>query len=160
MNTFQVTNIRSSASTPEESESELRCSVWLKDVSIRQFHIFSRENSLERDLLISRYRLVYNADRMKEDGLPFVREAAMAKLFASQVTTVTESLRSQSTYYQVATNTPSKCVEWLGGVGFTKEFPVEKYYSDCKIGTIYEGTSNIQLNTIAKLIDLEFKNKA
>ncbi|KAF1750988.1 hypothetical protein GCK72_017540 [Caenorhabditis remanei] len=62
--------------------------------------------------------------------------------------------------FQVATNTPSKCVEWLGGVGFTKEFPVEKYYSDCKIGTIYEGTSNIQLNTIAKLIDLEFKNKA
>ncbi|KAF1770955.1 hypothetical protein GCK72_002779 [Caenorhabditis remanei] len=88
--------------------------------------------------------LVYNAARMKENGLPFVREAAMAKLFASQV----------------ATNTTSKCVEWLGGVGFTKEFPVEKYYRDCKIGTIYEGTSNIQLNTIAKLIDLEFKNKA
>ncbi|EFO94632.1 hypothetical protein CRE_07031 [Caenorhabditis remanei] len=104
--------------------------------------------------------LVYNAARMKENGLPFVREAAMAKLFASQVTTETESLRSQSTYFQVATNTTSKCVEWLGGVGFTKEFPVEKYYRDCKIGTIYEGTSNIQLNTIAKLIDLEFKNKA
>ncbi|PIC52334.1 hypothetical protein B9Z55_002484 [Caenorhabditis nigoni] len=87
--------------------------------------------------------LVYNAARMKEQGLPFVREAAMAKLYASQV----------------ATNTTSKCVEWLGGVGFTKEFPVEKYYRDCKIGTIYEGTSNIQLNTIAKLIDIEFENR-
>ncbi|CAL2028929.1 unnamed protein product [Caenorhabditis brenneri] len=87
--------------------------------------------------------LTYNAARMKENGFSFVREAAMAKLFASQV----------------ATKTTSKCVEWLGGVGFTKEFPVEKYFRDCKIGTIYEGTSNIQLNTIAKLIDLEFRNK-
>ncbi|PIO61121.1 hypothetical protein TELCIR_17364 [Teladorsagia circumcincta] len=59
---------------------------------------------------------------------------------------------------QVACNTASKCVEWLGGVGFTKEYPVEKYYRDAKIGTIYEGTSNIQLNTIAKLIDAEYKH--
>uniref|UniRef100_A0A1I7UXK2 Short/branched chain specific acyl-CoA dehydrogenase, mitochondrial n=1 Tax=Caenorhabditis tropicalis TaxID=1561998 RepID=A0A1I7UXK2_9PELO len=88
--------------------------------------------------------LVYNAARMKENGLPFVREAAMAKLFASQV----------------ATSATSKCVEWLGGVGFTKEFPVEKFYRDSKIGTIYEGTSNIQLNTIAKLVDTEYKHKA
>ncbi|CAP31581.2 Protein CBG12633 [Caenorhabditis briggsae] len=88
--------------------------------------------------------LVYNAARMKENGLPFVREAAMAKLFASQV----------------ATTATSKCVEWLGGVGFTKEFPVEKFYRDSKIGTIYEGTSNIQLNTIAKLVDAEYQHKA
>ncbi|CAJ0607682.1 unnamed protein product [Cylicocyclus nassatus] len=57
---------------------------------------------------------------------------------------------------QVATNVTSKCVEWLGGIGFTKEYPLEKFYRDAKIGTIYEGTSNIQLNTIAKLIDTEY----
>ncbi|KAF8384205.1 acdh-3 [Pristionchus pacificus] len=88
--------------------------------------------------------LVYNAARMKEAGLSFVKEAAMAKLYSSIV----------------ASKTTSKCVEWLGGVGFTKEFPVEKFYRDAKIGTIYEGTSNIQLNTIAKLIDAEYKAKA
>eukprot|EP00953_Heterococcus_sp_UTEX-ZZ885_P030172 15961-Heterococcus_DN1.PRE.1 len=57
---------------------------------------------------------------------------------------------------QVAERTASKCVEWLGGVGFTKAYLAEKYYRDCKIGAIYEGTSNIQLNTIAKLIKQEF----
>ncbi|KAK5971719.1 hypothetical protein GCK32_006944 [Trichostrongylus colubriformis] len=85
--------------------------------------------------------LVYNAARMKDNNIPFVKEAAMAKLYASQV----------------ACSASSKCVEWLGGVGFTKEFPVEKFYRDAKIGTIYEGTSNIQLSTIAKLIDTEYK---
>ncbi|CAI2320737.1 unnamed protein product [Caenorhabditis sp. 36 PRJEB53466] len=85
--------------------------------------------------------LVYNAARMKENGLPYVREAAMAKLYASQV----------------ATSTSAQCVKWLGGVGFTKEFPVEKFYRDAMIGEIYEGTSNVQLNTIAKLIDVEYK---
>lgn len=45
----------------------------------------------------------------------------------------------------------------MGGVGYTKDYPIEKYYRDCKVGTIYEGTSNVQLNTIAKLIDAEFK---
>ena len=80
--------------------------------------------------------LVYNAARRKEAGLPFVKQAAMAKLFASQV----------------ADRTTSRCVEWMGGVGFTKDFPVEKFYRDCKIGAIYEGTSNIQLQTIAKII--------
>jgi len=85
--------------------------------------------------------LVYNAARMKEAGLPIVKEAAMCKLYASNV----------------ATKVSSQCVEWLGGVGFTKEFPAEKFYRDCKIGTIYEGTSNIQLNTIAKIIDKEFQ---
>ncbi|KHN84199.1 Short/branched chain specific acyl-CoA dehydrogenase, mitochondrial [Toxocara canis] len=86
--------------------------------------------------------LVYNAARMKEASIDFVKEAAMAKWYSSVV----------------ATNTTSKCLEWMGGVGFTKSYPVEKYYRDCKIGTIYEGTSNIQLNTIAKLIDLEHKH--
>jgi len=84
--------------------------------------------------------LTYNAARLKESKLPFIKEAAMAKLYSSNV----------------ATLATSKCVEWLGGVGFTKEFPVEKFYRDCKIGTIYEGTSNIQLNTIAKLLETEY----
>uniref|UniRef100_A0A1I7S0M1 Short/branched chain specific acyl-CoA dehydrogenase, mitochondrial n=1 Tax=Bursaphelenchus xylophilus TaxID=6326 RepID=A0A1I7S0M1_BURXY len=85
--------------------------------------------------------LVYNAARLKGSGQPYIKEACMAKLYASNV----------------ATKTTSKCVEWLGGVGFTKEFPIEKYYRDCKIGAIYEGTNNIQLSTIAKLIDTEFR---
>ncbi|KAK6756402.1 hypothetical protein RB195_014674 [Necator americanus] len=88
--------------------------------------------------------LVYNAARLKDNGINFVKQAAMAKLYSSQV----------------ATNTTSKCVEWLGGVGFTKEYPIEKFYRDAKIGTIYEGTSNIQLNTIAKLIDAEYMHHA
>ncbi|KAJ1367026.1 hypothetical protein KIN20_027858 [Parelaphostrongylus tenuis] len=86
--------------------------------------------------------LLYNTARMKDNDIPFIKEAAMAKLYSSQV----------------ATTATSRCVEWLGGVGFTKDFPVEKFYRDSKIGTIYEGTSNIQLNTIAKLIDAEYKN--
>ncbi|XGW03280.1 hypothetical protein V3C99_014903 [Haemonchus contortus] len=85
--------------------------------------------------------LVYNAARMKENNIPFVKQAAMAKLYGSQV----------------ASATTSKCIEWYGGLGFTKEYPVEKFYRDVKAGAIYEGTSNIQLNTIAKLIDLEYK---
>ncbi|GAB1604027.1 short/branched chain specific acyl-CoA dehydrogenase, mitochondrial-like [Argonauta hians] len=85
--------------------------------------------------------LVYNAARMKEAGLPIMKEAAMAKLFASEV----------------ATETTSKCIEWMGGVGFTKDYPIEKYFRDCKIGTIYEGTSNIQLNTIAKCLANEYQ---
>lgn len=83
--------------------------------------------------------LVYNAARMKEAGVPIVKEAAMAKLYSSQV----------------AERVSSKCVELLGGVGFTKDFGVEKLYRDAKIGAIYEGTSNVQLNTIAKLISKE-----
>ena len=86
--------------------------------------------------------MVYNAARLKESNLPYIKQAAMAKWYASVV----------------ATNATSKCVELLGGVGFTKEFPVEKFYRDAKIGTIYEGTSNIQLNTIAKLVDAEYQN--
>ena len=80
--------------------------------------------------------LVYNGARLRDAGLPFVTEAAMAKYFASQV----------------AESTASKAVEILGGVGFTKDFPVEKLFRDSKIGRIYEGTSNMQKLTIAKQI--------
>jgi alkylation response protein AidB-like acyl-CoA dehydrogenase len=81
--------------------------------------------------------MVYNAARLKDAGKNFVKEAAMAKLFASEV----------------AERTTSQCVEFLGGVGFTKDFPVEKFFRDSKIGKIYEGTSNMQLQTIAKLLN-------
>ncbi|XP_051529576.1 short/branched chain specific acyl-CoA dehydrogenase, mitochondrial-like [Myxocyprinus asiaticus] len=84
--------------------------------------------------------LTYNAARLKEAGRPFIKEACMAKYFAAEV----------------ASLTTSKCIEWMGGVGFTKDYPIEKYYRDCKIGTIYEGTTNIQLSTMAKFIDQEY----
>lgn len=80
--------------------------------------------------------MVYNAARKKEAGKNFVREAAMAKLFSSHI----------------AQKVSSDMVDLLGGYGFTKEYPVEKYFRDSKIGTIYEGTSNMQLQTIAKLL--------
>jgi len=80
--------------------------------------------------------LVYNAARLKDAGQPFVKEAAMAKLFASEV----------------AERTASLCVEFHGGIGFTRECAAEKFYRDAKIGKIYEGTSNMQLSTIAKLL--------
>ncbi|HEY0466027.1 MAG TPA: acyl-CoA dehydrogenase family protein [Polyangiaceae bacterium] len=80
--------------------------------------------------------LVYNAARLKDARQPFVKEAAMAKLFASEV----------------AERTASLCVEFYGGIGFTRECPAEKFYRDAKIGKIYEGTSNMQLATIAKLL--------
>lgn len=83
--------------------------------------------------------MVYNAARMKEQGLPFVKEASMAKLYASQV----------------AEKAASKSIEWLGGIGFTKDLLAEKFYRDCKVGAIYEGTSNIQLQTIAKFMQNE-----
>ncbi|WP_437591417.1 acyl-CoA dehydrogenase [Sorangium sp. So ce1000] len=87
--------------------------------------------------------LVYNAARLKDAGQPFVKEAAMAKLFASEV----------------AERTASLCIEFVGGVGFTKEYPVEKLYRDAKIGKIYEGTSNMQLSTIAKLLQAGYDAK-
>lgn len=80
--------------------------------------------------------MVYNAARMKDAGMNFVKEAAMVKLFASQV----------------AERVASLSVEVYGGYGFTKDYPVEKYYRDAKIGKIYEGTSNMQLQTIAKMV--------
>lgn len=78
--------------------------------------------------------MVYNAARLHEAGLPFLKEAAMCKYFASQV----------------AERVASRAVEILGGVGFTKDYPVEKLYRDAKIGRIYEGTSNMQRLTIAR----------
>jgi butyryl-CoA dehydrogenase/short/branched chain acyl-CoA dehydrogenase len=80
--------------------------------------------------------MVYNAARMKDAGMNFVKEAAMTKLFCSQV----------------AERVSSLAVEIYGGYGFTKDYPVEKYFRDSKIGKIYEGTSNMQLQTIAKLV--------
>ena len=80
--------------------------------------------------------LVYNAARLKDAGQPYVKEAAMAKLFASEV----------------AERTASECVEIFGGNGFVRDYPAEKYYRDAKIGKIYEGTSNMQLATIAKQV--------
>jgi alkylation response protein AidB-like acyl-CoA dehydrogenase len=80
--------------------------------------------------------LVYNAARLKDAKLDYVREAAMAKYFSSQV----------------AERVASQAVEVYGGYGFVKDYPVEKYYRDAKIGKIYEGTSNMQLATIAKLV--------
>jgi len=78
--------------------------------------------------------LVYNAARLRDAGAPHMIEGAMAKLYASEA----------------AGRITSLCVDLYGGYGFTKEYPVEKFYRDAKIGTIYEGTSNMQLQTIAK----------
>jgi alkylation response protein AidB-like acyl-CoA dehydrogenase len=96
-----------------------------------QFQLAQMATDLEAARL-----MVYNAARLKDAGKPFAREAAMAKLFSSQV----------------ADRVTSQCVELFGGYGYSKEYPAEKYYRDAKIGTIYEGTSNMQLQTIAKLL--------
>jgi butyryl-CoA dehydrogenase len=80
--------------------------------------------------------MVYNAARLRDAGQEYTQNAAMAKLFSSQV----------------AERVTSLCVELFGGYGYTREYPVEKFYRDAKIGTIYEGTSNMQLSTIAKLL--------
>jgi alkylation response protein AidB-like acyl-CoA dehydrogenase len=80
--------------------------------------------------------LVYNAARLKDAGKPFVKEAAIAKLYSSRC----------------AEAVASKAIELYGGYGYVKDYPVEKYWRDSKIGAIYEGTSNMQLQTIAKLI--------
>ncbi len=80
--------------------------------------------------------LTYNAARLEDAGQPFTKEAAMAKYFASQV----------------AERVASECIEIFGGYGFTKDYPAEKYLRDAKIGKIYEGTSFMQLQTIAKLV--------
>ena len=80
--------------------------------------------------------LVYNAARLKDAGQPYVKEAAMTKLFASQV----------------AERVASQCVEVFGGNGFVRDYPAEKFYRDAKVGKIYEGTSNMQLMTIARQV--------
>jgi len=80
--------------------------------------------------------MVYNAARLRDAGLPFLKEAAMCKLFSSEV----------------AERVSSLAVNLFGGYGFVKDYPVEKFFRDAKIGQIYEGTSNLQLQTIAKAI--------
>ncbi|HXX28483.1 MAG TPA: acyl-CoA dehydrogenase [Terriglobales bacterium] len=103
----------------------------IADFQAIQFQIAQMATEIEAARL-----MVYNAARMKDVGMPFVKEAAMAKLFCSQV----------------AERVTSLAIEIYGGVGFTKDYPVEKYWRDSKIGKIYEGTSNMQLQTIAKLV--------
>jgi len=78
--------------------------------------------------------LTYNAARLRDTNSAFIKEAAMAKLFASRT----------------AENVTSKVIEIFGGYGFTREYPVEKYFRDQKVGQIYEGTTNMQLLVIAK----------
>jgi butyryl-CoA dehydrogenase/short/branched chain acyl-CoA dehydrogenase len=96
-----------------------------------QFQIAQIATELEAARL-----MVYNAARLKDAGQDYVKQAAMAKLFTSQV----------------AEHVTSQVVEHYGGYGYTKDYPAEKYYRDAKIGKIYEGTSNMQLQTIAKMI--------
>jgi alkylation response protein AidB-like acyl-CoA dehydrogenase len=96
-----------------------------------QFQIARAATELEAARL-----LVYNAARLRDAGRPFLREAAMCKLFSSEV----------------AERVTSLAVNLFGGNGFVKDYPVEKLYRDAKIGQIYEGTSNLQLQTIAKQI--------
>src|SRR6266404_2581349 len=96
-----------------------------------QFQIAQIATELEAARL-----MVYNCARMKDAGENFVMQAAMTKLFTSQV----------------AEHVTSQVVELYGGYGYTKDYPAEKFYRDAKIGKIYEGTSNMQLQTIAKLI--------
>jgi len=96
-----------------------------------QFQIAEMATEIEAARL-----LVYNAARLKQAGEPFVVKAAMAKLFASET----------------AQRVASRCIDLHGGYGFTTEYPVEKLYRDAKIGTIYEGTSNMQKQTIAKVL--------
>ncbi len=96
-----------------------------------QFQLAEMATDLEAARL-----LVYNAARLKDAGEPFLKQAAMAKLHSSRA----------------AQRITSMCIDLHGGYGFTKEYPIEKLYRDSKIGTIYEGTTNMQLQTIAKLI--------
>jgi butyryl-CoA dehydrogenase len=96
-----------------------------------QFQLAQAATELEAARL-----MVYNAARQRDAGQEYTQAAAMAKLFSSQV----------------AERVTSLCVELFGGYGYTKEYPVEKFWRDAKIGTIYEGTSNMQLQTIAKML--------
>ncbi len=103
----------------------------IAEFQVIQFQLAEMATKLEAMRL-----LVYNAARLKDAGKDFLKEAAMAKLFSSQL----------------AENITSKSLEIFGGYGYTREYPVEKLYRDAKIGQIYEGTSNMQLQTIAKYI--------
>jgi alkylation response protein AidB-like acyl-CoA dehydrogenase len=103
----------------------------LSDMQAIQFQIAQAATEIEAARL-----MVYNAARLKDSGRDIAREGAMAKLFSSQVCGRVTSL----------------CVELFGGYGYTTDYPVEKFFRDAKIGTIYEGTSNMQLQTIAKAV--------
>jgi alkylation response protein AidB-like acyl-CoA dehydrogenase len=103
----------------------------LADFQALQFQLAQAATELEAAKL-----LVYNAARLKDAGQDIQREGSMAKLYSSQV----------------CERVTSVCVELLGGYGYTTDYPVEKFYRDAKIGTIYEGTSNMQLQNIAKLM--------
>jgi alkylation response protein AidB-like acyl-CoA dehydrogenase len=96
-----------------------------------QFQVARAATELEAARL-----MVYQAARLRDSGRPFLKQAAMCKLFASEM----------------AEHVTSLAVQLLGGYGYTKDYPVEKLYRDAKIGQIYEGTSNLQLQTIAKEI--------
>jgi alkylation response protein AidB-like acyl-CoA dehydrogenase len=96
-----------------------------------QFQLAEMATQLEAARL-----MVYNAARMKDAGMNFVKEAAMAKLYSSRA----------------AERISSLAIDLFGGYGYVKDYPVEKYWRDSKIGAIYEGTSNMQLQTIAKLM--------
>jgi alkylation response protein AidB-like acyl-CoA dehydrogenase len=101
----------------------------IADFQAIQFQLAEMATEIEAARL-----MVYNTARLKESGASFVRQAAMTKYFCSQV----------------GERVASQALEVFGGVGFTKDFPAEKFYRDAKIGKIYEGTSNIQLQTIAR----------
>ena len=103
----------------------------IAEIQAVQFQLAQMATDLEAARL-----MVYNAARLKDARQPFAQQAAMAKLFSSQV----------------ADRITSACLELFGGYGYSKEYPAEKYYRDAKIGTIYEGTSNMQLQTIAKAL--------
>ncbi|KZO89782.1 acyl-CoA oxidase [Calocera viscosa TUFC12733] len=100
-----------------------------------QFQIAEAATKIEATRL-----LVYNAARRKEEGKSFVKEAAMAKYYSSVI----------------AEEVAGAAIEWAGGIGFTRETGIEKFWRDSKIGAIYEGTSNIQLQTIAKILQKEY----
>jgi alkylation response protein AidB-like acyl-CoA dehydrogenase len=103
----------------------------ISDFQAVQFQLAEMAIDLEAARL-----MVYNAARLKDAGKPFLKEAAMAKVYSSRV----------------AEKISSKAIELFGGYGYVKDYPVEKFWRDSKIGAIYEGTSNMQLQTIAKLI--------
>jgi alkylation response protein AidB-like acyl-CoA dehydrogenase len=103
----------------------------IADFQAVQFQLAQAAAELEAAKL-----LVYNAARLRDAGRPFLREAAMCKLYSSQV----------------AERVTSLAVQLYGGFGYVKDYPVEKFFRDAKIGQIYEGTSNMQLQTIAKLM--------
>jgi len=103
----------------------------INDFQAVQFQLAEMATDLEAARL-----MVYNAARLKDARQPFVKEAAMAKLYSSRV----------------AERIASTAIELFGGYGFVKDYPVEKFWRDSKIGAIYEGTSNMQLQTIAKII--------